>query len=433
MADEIRVSEVSTAELMSSSPTVSSGPASVRGWAGEMEVEDRWGIGSMSTRSEGCAPGPDHHRFDLLRQSRSRRLHGSRRSLHRAGRRFLLCFKRTTISLTVPDLEPPTPPKSGPLNMSGPLTNMSGPFTTPRLSGERTSGPPRLQRVGGPQISGPISTPRVSGNFMNEAIDTNRTKNGDNKDVEDPTSPVVNCMGQVKNKKAMKNVKKQECNEMERFRRTKSQVPSSSPSLRKFSSCKWMQLLRSNSSSISPSTPGNTQQQPCGEGEIDLGRFSSVSGASDPAAAPFERLPSEKRPDKTCLLMQRHQQQQTTDTESNKRPDKTCLLMRRQQNSEPPIPANQLSTDPEKTSWRNLRATDNDDTDELLQAQLESDAEFRRIVAESEPVFRNLPRLKTKKTEAPKWLADEPALNRRQGSLLYNMKMSRSSTTTTTT
>jgi len=58
----------------------------------------------------------------------------------------------------VRDMEPSTPPKSGPL-------------TAPRSS-----------------VSGAI--------FMDDAIDHHTDKNKDLK-VEEPTSPVVNCMGQV--------------------------------------------------------------------------------------------------------------------------------------------------------------------------------------------------------------------------------------------
>ena len=91
---EDRVSGASLEELMSreDSPTTSG----MRCWQGEVEVEDRWGISSPTSRSEGGAPSD--RPSGALEKSKSR-LHGSRRSLHRAGRRVFSCFRHSTISL----------------------------------------------------------------------------------------------------------------------------------------------------------------------------------------------------------------------------------------------------------------------------------------------------------------------------------------------
>ncbi|KAG0617607.1 hypothetical protein M758_4G002000 [Ceratodon purpureus] len=346
---EDRVSGASLEELMSreDSPTTSG----MRCWQGEVEVEDRWGISSPTSRSEGGAPSD--RPSGALEKSKSR-LHGSRRSLHRAGRRVFSCFRHSTISLTVPDLEPSTPPKSGPL-------------TAPRKSASGASGV----------------------TFMHEAAGhRHHVDNDEDLDTEEPTSPVVNCMGQVRPKE--KQSKKIEAppreivDDREKFRRTKSQAPPRSPPMvSKSKSCKWKQLLRSNSSSISPSN------HPCGsegEPEIDLGRFSSASGSSDLF---YRQAPGASHPEKL--------------------PDKTCLLMRRNSTSGS-NPINESHDSSENTL-------------KLLQEQLDLrnsgnvEDEHRKAVAESEPVFRNLPSLKTTRIESPKWFADEPVVNKRQGLL----------------
>lgn len=167
-----------------------------------------------------------------------------------------------------------------------------------------------------------------------------------------------------------------EGDDMDRLRRTKSQAPRSPPRVSKSMSCKWKQLLRSNSSSISPSNHPLCE----GEPEIDLGRFSSASGcSSDPLYR--DLVAGDKRPDKTCMLMQRN-----------------------------------------NSTSRTIPTHESDDTHELFQEQLNArnsgnvdEGEQRKMVAESEPVFRKLPKLKTKRIESPKWLADEPVLNGRQG------------------
>jgi hypothetical protein len=60
-----------------------------------------------------------------------------------------------------------------------------------------------------------------------------------------------------------------------------------------------------------------------------------------------------------------------------------------------------------------------DDTHRLFQEQLHArnaeGGEHRKTAVESELVFKSLPKLKTKKIESPKWLADEPTLNRGRG------------------
>lgn len=175
---------------------------------------------------------------------------------------------------------------------------------------------------------------------------------------------------------------KERLDDKDRFRRTKSQAPSRSPvTVSKSNSCNWKQLLRSNSSSISPSN------HPCGsegEPEIDLGRFSSASGSSDPL-----------------------HRQAVDVSDAEKLPDKTCLLMRRNSiGRSNPIQESHYSSD---------------NTLKLLQEQLDArtsrnvEGQHRKTEAESEPVFRNLPSLKTRRIESPKWFADEPLINRRQG------------------
>ena len=67
------------------------GRPEARYWQGEVEVEDRWGIGSPTSRSSDKPSG-------TLEKSKSR-LHGSHRSLHRAGRRVFSCFRHSTINL----------------------------------------------------------------------------------------------------------------------------------------------------------------------------------------------------------------------------------------------------------------------------------------------------------------------------------------------
>lgn len=87
---EVRSSEASLGDLMSreNSPSTSG----MRCWEGEVEVEDRWGISSPTSRSEGCGPS------GILEKSKSRQ-HGSRRSLHRAGHRVFSCFRHSRINL----------------------------------------------------------------------------------------------------------------------------------------------------------------------------------------------------------------------------------------------------------------------------------------------------------------------------------------------
>lgn len=91
--EHIRVSEFSIPDFRNRDLD---SPASMRCWQpGEVEVEDRWGIGSVSSRSEGWVT---HDRSEILKKSKSKQLHGSRR-LHRAGRRVFSCFRHSTINL----------------------------------------------------------------------------------------------------------------------------------------------------------------------------------------------------------------------------------------------------------------------------------------------------------------------------------------------
>lgn len=134
---------------------------SMRSWGGEVKGEDRWRI-ELPTTKPG-APSP-YDQFDMLEKSRPT-LHGLHH-LHRASRRVFSCFRHSSINLTVPYSEPNTPPKGGPLIALRPSVSGANGLT-----------------------------------FMNEAIDFHHHINDDDTDSEEPTSPVMNCMGQVKPKK----------------------------------------------------------------------------------------------------------------------------------------------------------------------------------------------------------------------------------------
>ena len=182
-----------------------------------------------------------------------------------------------------------------------------------------------------------------------------------------------------KNSKKIDVAPNERLDDKEIFRRTRSQAPPRSPPVvSKSKSCNWKQLLRSNSSSISPSNHPYGSE---GEPEIDLGRFSSASGCSDP-----------------------YNRQEAGASHTEKRPDKTCLLVRKNSTSRSDLTSESLDS--------------NDNTHKLLQEQLDASNvkdEHRKALAESEPVFRNLPSLKTTRIESPKWLVDEPLITRRQG------------------
>ena len=195
---------------------------------------------------------------------------------------------------------------------------------------------------------------------------------------------IFRCDAQVrpkqKHSKKVEAAPRETLDDREIFRRTKSQAPPRSPpTVSKSKSCNWKQLLRSNSSSISPSN------HPCGsegEPEIDLGRFGSASGCSEPSY----RLAA-------------------GGSHAEKPPDKTCLLMRM------------------NSTGRSNQESHNSSDDTLKQLDPKNsgnveDVEHRTAVAESEPVFKNLPTLKTTRVESPKWLADEPVVNKLQPGLL---------------
>lgn len=285
---------------------------------------------------------------------------------------------------------------------------------------------PNTPPKGGPLIA---LRPSVSGanglTFMNEAIDFHHLINDDDTDSEEPTSPVMNCMGQVgssqnwpyfrvpntfpctacswewncrffawldtylcrdaqvKPKKTLKHCrmaqtpKDRDKNEI--FRRAKSLSLDSGSIVAKFNSCKWKQLLRSSSSSISQSG------HPLCDGGIDLGRFRSESRTSEPL-----------------------------NHSAEKRPDKTCLLMR--QNSCRTIPTN---------------CHESGNTLKLLQEQLDAGNSgnvvrgggFQGTIGECEPVFRKLPSLKTARIKPPKYCADEARFNRRHGVLCPGLEI----------
>ncbi|XP_024367078.1 uncharacterized protein [Physcomitrium patens] len=334
---EFRTSELNLDEFTGTEPGLST---SMRCWEGEVEVEDRWGIGSPSTRPYSRSP---HDAFQNLERFKSR--HRTSRRIHRAGRRIFSCFRHSTINLTVPDLEPSTPPRSGPL--IAPRTSVSG----------------------------------ANGlTFMDVAIDRHHHTEDEQTDAVEPTSPVVNCMGQVKSKKTLKQCRRSEAarerTNLEKLRRTKSQTSDSPPCAAKAKVFKWKHLLRSSSSSISPSN-----HPPC-EGEIDLGRFSSASGTSEP----FGTLSAEKRRDKTCLLMQRNCGR--TIPTGRDGGDNTLKLLQEQ-----------------------LDAGNSGDVVEVVQQE---------AAAQRKPVSRKLRNSKAIQIESPKWFADEVQLRRRQGVLNPN-------------
>lgn len=316
---------------------------SMRSWGGEVKGEDRWRI-ELPTTKPG-APSP-YDQFDMLEKSRPT-LHGLHH-LHRASRRVFSCFRHSSINLTVPYSEPNTPPKGGPLIALRPSVSGANGLT-----------------------------------FMNEAIDFHHLINDDDTDSEEPTSPVMNCMGQVKPKKTLKHCrmaqtpKDRDKNEI--FRRAKSLSLDSGSIVAKFNSCKWKQLLRSSSSSISQSG------HPLCDGGIDLGRFRSESRTSEPL-----------------------------NHSAEKRPDKTCLLMR--QNSCRTIPTN---------------CHESGNTLKLLQEQLDAGNSgnvvrgggFQGTIGECEPVFRKLPSLKTARIKPPKYCADEARFNRRHGVLCPGLEI----------
>ncbi|XP_073388908.1 uncharacterized protein [Physcomitrium patens] len=356
---EIRTSEYSTlAALMGMEDSTNA-----RCWQGETELGVGLGFGSSLTRQKESCFSP-YAGFEILEKSRSTQLGTPKH--HRPGHGVFTCFRHSTLNLAVPDLEPSTPP------------SRSGPIAAPRTNG----------------------TANIKSSFMDEAIvhHYQQPHSDGDLDLEEPTSPVVNCMGQVRQKKAERRPKKveppRELDPREKLRRMKSQAPRTPPAkATKSKSCKWKQLMRSTSSSISPSN------HPLGDGEpdiIDLGRFSSASCSSEPFIHSTGEVSCQidKRSDKTFQLMRRKTVWSCTPSSDTCRGNETS-----------PTRSQELDA-----------ATDS--------ANVES--ELRRTVTECEPVFKKLPSLKTMRVESPKWLAGEPLRGRRQVALKQIMSSSTS-------
>lgn len=230
--------EVSLAELMSREDS----STSTRCWQGtEVETEDWWALETPTRSPERCSPFDG---FEILKKS------SSSKPLYHAGHRTLFsCFRQSSLNLTEPDLEPRTPPSTSSTARRG--ANAST-FT-----------------------------------FMAEAMEHHHQTDYDedlHPDAE-PTSPVVNCIGQVRPKKKQKQRKKMEPapKDSEKLRRTKSQAPVRSagvPRVAKSKSGKWKQLLQRSGSSSSSISPSNHSQSDIADSvvvgaAIDLRRFDS--------------------------------------------------------------------------------------------------------------------------------------------------------------